>query len=120
MEEKQKVLLVVMMDVDPEYEEEFNRWYDEEHVPELLKVPGVLSARRYKVMPDQEDYEKLGIKRTPKYLAIYEHESVEVQRTEAYKKARFTHWTSRMRSHFKNHMRNFYVQISSDEKTISK
>ena len=23
-------------------EEEFNRWYDEEHIPRLLKVPGSL------------------------------------------------------------------------------
>ncbi len=38
-------LYVVRMDVDPA--QEFNRIYDEEHVPALLKVPGVLGAARY-------------------------------------------------------------------------
>jgi len=28
-------------------EEEFARWYDEEHLPELLKIDGVRSAQRY-------------------------------------------------------------------------
>ena len=32
--------------VDPEFEAEFNRWYDEEHVTRLLEVPGFLSAGR--------------------------------------------------------------------------
>lgn len=41
MAEKQKVLLVVMADVDPEHEEDLNGWYNEEHLPALLKVPGV-------------------------------------------------------------------------------
>lgn len=29
-----RALLLVMMDVDPEHEAEFNRWYEEEHVPD--------------------------------------------------------------------------------------
>jgi hypothetical protein len=28
-------------------EEEFNRWYDERHVPDLLAVPGFVSAQRF-------------------------------------------------------------------------
>ena len=32
-------ILVVMMDVDPAHEDEFNRWYNDEHLPERLEIP---------------------------------------------------------------------------------
>lgn len=40
-------LHIVRVDVDPAHEAEFNRWYEEEHVPALLACPGWRSARRY-------------------------------------------------------------------------
>ena len=43
-----KYLFVVRMDVDADKEALFNEVYDGEHVPNILKVPGVRSAwRRY-------------------------------------------------------------------------
>jgi hypothetical protein len=33
--------------VEPAEEDEFNRWYDEEHLADLLAQPGVLSGRRF-------------------------------------------------------------------------
>lgn len=39
-------VLVVSMDVDPDYEELFNEVYDTEHIPYLLEVPGVAAAWR--------------------------------------------------------------------------
>ena len=33
--------------VEPDAEGEFNRWYDEEHLADLLAQPGVLSGRRF-------------------------------------------------------------------------
>ena len=33
--------------VEPDEEAEFNRWYDEEHLADLLEQPGVLSGRRF-------------------------------------------------------------------------
>src|ERR1019366_3439141 len=47
MTEMPGALLMVVVDVDPEHEEEFNRWYDKEHIPERLAMPGFRSARRY-------------------------------------------------------------------------
>ena len=52
---------MVYTDVGPEHEDEFNRWYDEEHIPERLSIPGVLSAARY-----------AAVQGGPKYLACYE------------------------------------------------
>ena len=41
-------------------EDEYHRWYDEVHVPEILQVPGFVSARRFEA--DGE------------FLAVYELE----------------------------------------------
>ena len=67
MTERGSGLLLVMMDIDPEHEEDFNRWYDEEHVPERMAIPGFLTGRRYRA-----------VEGGPKYLAIYEIKSPEV------------------------------------------
>ncbi len=42
-------LLMVYCDVAAEHEEEFNHWYNEEHIPERLAIPGVLNAARYQM-----------------------------------------------------------------------
>ncbi|MGH7987350.1 MAG: hypothetical protein ACREQX_13810 [Candidatus Binataceae bacterium] len=66
-------LLMLWTDIDAEHEAEFNRWYNEEHIQHLLKVPGFLSAGRY-----------VALKGGPKYLAMYELETPEVLRTAAF------------------------------------
>ncbi len=40
-------LLAVWIDIAPEAEGEFNEWYNVDHVPALVGVPGVYGARRY-------------------------------------------------------------------------
>ena len=62
----QGVLLVYTDLMDPKYEEEFNAWYNTEHLPELLALLGVLDAARY-----------VATKGGPKYLAAYELASVD-------------------------------------------
>ena len=108
MPAKGKGLLLVMMDIDPEHEEEFNRWYNEEHVPERLSIPGFISGRRFRA-----------VEGSPKYLALYELESPEVLNTQAYRhwlgEGR-TEWTKRMSPRFKNFVRNVYVQIYPEER----
>ena len=64
---KGRGLLMVYVDVPAEVEDEFNRWYNEEHVPERLAIPGVLNAARY-----------VARQGGPKYLACYELEQPEV------------------------------------------
>ena len=41
---KGRGLLMVFTEVPAEHEEEYNRWYNEEHIPERLSIPGVLNA----------------------------------------------------------------------------
>ena len=59
-------LLLVAMTPAPAHETEFNAWYDTEHVPALARVPGVLSARRFRADGH------------PKYVALYHLTSPEV------------------------------------------
>lgn len=47
-------------------EEAYNRWYDEVHVPELKAVPGITSARRFKVLSPDSKWP---------YAAVYEIET---------------------------------------------
>ena len=42
-------VLVVTMDVDEADESEFNEWYNEQHLPERMAIPGYVSARRVKL-----------------------------------------------------------------------
>jgi len=30
---------------------ELQRWYEEQHIPDLLAIPGIVSAQRYKLTP---------------------------------------------------------------------
>lgn len=44
---KYKGFLLVTMEPPPAIEEEFNDWYDTEHVPERAFIRGFESAHRY-------------------------------------------------------------------------
>ena len=90
-------LLLNAMNVSAEAEDDFNSWYDEEHVPALAAVPGTLSARRYRSAEVGGG--------THKYVAIYYLESPDVTRTEAWKRAVETPWTSRVQPHFQDRLR---------------
>ncbi len=77
-----KYLLVVSMDVEPEKEALLNEVYDTEHVPNILKVPGVVSVTRLKqeplTMSIGGENRTIVIEGDPTYTAIYEIESPEV------------------------------------------
>ncbi len=40
-------LLIVSATIDPQVEDQWNRWYDEEHLPEIVACPGFRSGQRY-------------------------------------------------------------------------
>lgn len=68
-------LSVVMADcVVPEEEAEFNAWYDNSHVPNLVRIPGYASGARFQLL----DHPVLdGLEMGPKYLALYEFENLD-------------------------------------------
>jgi hypothetical protein len=66
-----KHVLVVLTSPNPGQEDEFNHWYDETHLAEVLRIPGVVSAQRFRVSDAQLAPELTSLDGAP-YLAIYE------------------------------------------------
>ncbi|MDA3630739.1 hypothetical protein OU415_35305 [Saccharopolyspora sp. WRP15-2] len=52
-------------------EAEYNEWYDDQHVPDVLNVPGFVAAQRFRLASDQRMPGPLEWE----YLAIYEIET---------------------------------------------
>ncbi len=97
-------LLLFMTDIDSAHEDEFNRWYEEEHLAERMAIPGFVTARRFRA-----------IEGAPKYLAFYDLDSPDVLQSPAYRNisgAGKSAWTRRMEQLFINGRRNVYVEIS--------
>lgn len=50
-----KATLLVFSNAAPGQETEYNAWYDEVHIPDVLRLPGVVSARRFRLSAEQLD-----------------------------------------------------------------
>jgi hypothetical protein len=81
----QGIFLVYTDLIDPKYEEEFNAWYNTEHLAELLALPGVLDAARY-----------VATRGGPRYLAAYEIADVGAMQTPEFTRRQRTPWGNRM------------------------
>ena len=78
-----KFTWVVLTNCTPGDDDIFNAWYDEEHIADLMRIPGIVGVKRgtltdVQTMMQGEDIvmanaELLGAKH--KYLAIYEIEA---------------------------------------------
>jgi len=62
------IVLVFTNCADPAREQEFNEWYDNTHVPDILETPGFVGATRYELVGDPGPGQG-------KYLAIYQVET---------------------------------------------
>jgi hypothetical protein len=104
---KAKFLMVASMDVDAEHDAIFNEVYDNEHVPNLMNVPGVLAVSRYTretlTMNIGGERKTIEIPNEPTYTAIYEIESPDVLTSPAWDKAvEEGRWPSQVRPYTKN------------------
>lgn len=90
-------ILLVQNDIAAATEDEFNRWYQQQHIPERLGVPGFRTARRYRALGSG-----------PAYMAVYECDSVHVLKTQAYleRLAHPTEWTAKIMPSFRNMLRS--------------
>jgi hypothetical protein len=76
-------LLLTMTEPPPAMEEEFNAWYDDEHMAERLAIPGFRSAQRWVTdcLPGQGKYlatyelDSLGVLESPAYLARFQNQT---------------------------------------------
>lgn len=69
-------VLVFTNCADPAREKEFNEWYDNTHVPDVLETPGFVSCTRYELIGDPGPGQG-------KFLAVYEVESDDLESTMA-------------------------------------
>ena len=69
-----KYLLFAFSDCkDPAREKEFNDWYSDIHVPDMLEVPGMIQATRWVSAHSGEGQHR-------KYLAMYELEADDLEK----------------------------------------
>ena len=111
-----RYLFTAAMDVEPAKEALFNEVYDTEHVPLLLKVPGVISVARLKrttlTMIIGGEKKTMVAENEPVYSATYEIESPEVLTTPAWGAAVDQgRWPGQVRPYTKNRRHVLYQRI---------
>jgi hypothetical protein len=86
-------ILAVWSDIDATAEDDYNAWYDREHLFERLKVPGFHRGRHY-----------LTVSGSPRYFTYFITDNAAVVASQAYL-AQANHpspWTQRILPHFRN------------------
>ncbi|HSW57921.1 MAG TPA: EthD family reductase [Dehalococcoidales bacterium] len=64
---KKPIMNVITTRCQPQDEPRFNKWYNEVHIPMLMKFRGVKAVARYKVLDSQ----------SPQYIAVYHFNSLD-------------------------------------------
>ncbi len=99
-------IYLVQMDIPNELEEEFNRIYDTQHVPNIIKVPGVNACTRYKL-------ESADVEGVARYAAVYEIDSPGIPQTDGWKaESDKGDWASQIRPHTSNRSHLIYQRIN--------
>ncbi|QUS38877.1 hypothetical protein RPMA_08585 [Tardiphaga alba] len=90
-------MLMTSMDIGAAHEQEFNQWYDREHLAERVAIDGFLEARRY-----------VAVNAAPKYLGLYSTATFDVLDSPAYRTAlaNQTAWSLANIGRFKNMLRS--------------
>ena len=103
-------VLVVTMEVDEADEAEFNEWYNEQHLPERMAIPGYVSARRFKLEDGNNAL---------KYLCIWEMVDGSPLQSEMYKdqNAHPTELSLRVNKTIKLRTRGLYQQVYPESGT---
>jgi hypothetical protein len=98
-------IYVVQMDIPAGMEDEFNRVYDTEHVPNIVKAAGVHGCHRYKLVTTNAE----GVAR---YSAVYLIDSPDTPNTDAWKaESEKGDWATKIRPHATNRSHTVYELI---------
>jgi hypothetical protein len=89
---KCNLIRIIRMNIDPEKEDDFYRWYTSEHEHLLLKVPGVIWTYKGTSLGNKEQ----------KYFFLYVHENMATQQIDQYKTASQTAWAKEIRPFLKD------------------
>ncbi|MCP5157642.1 MAG: hypothetical protein H6983_25940 [Ectothiorhodospiraceae bacterium] len=98
-------LLAIWANVDPDYQLEFVRWHNCEHVPERVAIPGFQVGRRYRACGPERQY-----------LMFYETDDPQVMASAPYLQSQNnpTPWTRRSIAHFRDTLRTIYTLVASE------
>jgi len=100
------ILFTIGHDVPPNREEEFNAWYNTEHIPAMInRVPGFVTARRFRnvgsLLPPGSGKMDL----SPKYVTLYDLIHEKVLDSEIFQKETNSPWSSWVRSWYTRRFR---------------
>lgn len=102
-------LLLASLEMNlPEFEPEFEDWYEPEHVTYLAQAPGVFRGHRYALVPDAKD--NLG--NPMKYAALYPMESLANYGSPEWIRLGRTPWMRRLIKYYTIRLSNKYERIS--------
>ncbi len=104
MDEPAPGLLMVVVEVAPHDEDELNRWYDTEHIPEKLATPGFRSARRFR------DTAAPG-----RYLALYELDDPAMVTTPEYMSQAMSPWSEAVMGTWLSLDRSVWVELPAPD-----
>ena len=65
---KARILNIIQTECKPENDAKFNKWYNEVHIPMLMKFKGVKKVTRYRLIDEKAN--------RPQYLAVYEFDNM--------------------------------------------
>ena len=109
---KSKYLFVASMDIDPDKEALFHEVYDTEHIPNLLKVPGVRAVTRLEGEPFAMSIggqERKVAHEGPRHSAVYEIDGPHVLVSPEWAKAvEAGRWPSQVRPFTRNRRHALY------------
>ena len=111
-----RYIFVASMDVDPSKDALFNEVYDTEHVPNLLKVPGLIAVARFKREPVKlaigGEIKTIEFENEPRYSAVYEIESPEVLTSPTWAKAvEDGRWPAQVRPYTTNRKHTLFRKL---------
>lgn len=104
---KTRYIFIASMDVDADKEAVFNEVYDSEHIPNLLKVPGVIAVTRLAAEPlvlaIGGEKKEIVAEGEPRFSAVYEIESPAVLTSDAWSRAvEAGRWPTEVRPYTRN------------------
>jgi hypothetical protein len=108
---RDEAMLIVMWEPPATIEEEFNAWYDTEHLPERAAIDGFLTARRFISVGDG-----------PPHLAAYDLTSLDVLEQPAYKAIageNFSPWSRRIMARAGPQRLGARLHTGSPDKTMA-
>ncbi len=96
-------LLVALMEPEAKLQDEFDDWYDLEHIPHMSGVSGIVTAQRFIV-----------VEGWPRYAALYDLDEVAVLTSPSYRAvtgAGFSPWSRRMLQRVRGWRRLTFEQL---------